>query len=32
MPAAIQSVTQTVLTTAPGSTSSQISDGSSTGV
>src|SRR5207245_6043963 len=32
MPAAIHSVTQTVLTTAPGSTSSQMSDGSSTGV
>src|SRR5205814_5628043 len=32
IPAAIHSVTQTVLTTAPGSTSSQMSDGSSTGV
>src|SRR5438552_5913771 len=32
MPDAIHSVTQTVLTTAPGSTSSQISEGSSTGV
>src|SRR4029077_5937947 len=32
MPAPIQNVTHTVLTTAPGTTSSQISDGSSTGV
>ncbi len=32
MPAAIHSVTQTTLTIAPGSTSSQISDGSSIGV
>src|SRR5258708_2970844 len=32
MPAAIQNVTQTVLTTAPGKTSSQMSEGSSTGV
>ena len=32
IPADIQTVTQTVLTTAPGSTSSQMSEGSSTGV
>src|SRR6266571_8165665 len=32
IPAAIHSVTHTVLTTAPGSTSSQIRDGSSSGV
>ena len=31
MPAAIHSVTHTVLTTAPGRTSSQMSDGSSSG-
>jgi len=31
-PAAAHTVTQTALTTAPGSTSSQISEGSSTGV
>ena len=32
MPAAIHDVTHTVLTTAPGSTSSQMSEGSSSGV
>ena len=32
MPAAIQNVTHTVLTTAPGRTSSQMSEGSSIGV
>ena len=31
-PAAVQTVTHAVLTIAPGSTSSQMSDGSSTGV
>ena len=31
-PAAVQTVTQTVLTIAPGSTSSQMRDGSSIGV
>ena len=32
MPAAIQNVTHTVLTTAPGRTSNQMSEGSSIGV